>query len=81
MKMGLAAGGLTPTSTMTCKGNLFFIDVTDPACSHAAQAIPDLQIEVDEGGSVGVPEREIATAGINIRGTSPDCASGGAGCP
>ena len=79
------------TSTMTCtvgaagdancKGNLFFIDFTDPECSDVAQTIQNLDIEVYEGGSVGVPEKKIATAGINILGKSPDCASGGAGCP
>lgn len=79
------------TSTMTCtvgaagdancKGNLFFIDFTAPECSDVSQSIQDLQIEVYEGGFVGVPERRIATAGINILGKTPDCASGGAGCP
>lgn len=79
------------TSTMTCsvgaagdancKGNLFFSDFTDPACSDVSQLIQDLQIEIYEGGFVGVPERRIAVAGVNILGKSPDCASGGAGCP
>jgi hypothetical protein len=79
------------TSTMTCtvgaagdancKGNLFFIDFTAPECSDVSQSIQNLQIEVYEGGFVGVPERLIATAGINILGKTPDCASGGAGCP
>ncbi len=79
------------TSTMTCavsaagdancKGNLFFIDFTAPACSDVAQTIQDIEIEIYEGGFVGVPERRVAVAGINILGKSPDCASGGAGCP
>ena len=79
------------TSTMTCtvgaagdancKGNLFFINFTDPECSDVSQTIQDLDIEVYEGTFVGTPTRKIATAGINILGKSPDCASGGAGCP
>lgn len=79
------------TSTMTCtvgaagdancKGNLFFIDFTDPQCSDVSQNIQDLSIEVYEGGGVGVPEKLIGVAGINILGKTPDCASGGAGCP
>lgn len=79
------------TSTMTCavgssgdancKGNLFFIDFTDPACSDVSQTIQNLSVEVYEGGFVGVPTRRIATAGITILGKTPDCASGGAGCP
>lgn len=79
------------TSTMTCtisaagdancKGNLFFTDFTAAACSDVAQTIQDLSIEIYEAGFVGVPERRIAVSGINILGKSPDCASGGAGCP
>jgi hypothetical protein len=79
------------TSTMTCnlgaagdancKGNLFFINFEDPECSDVTQTIQDLDIEVYEGGFVGIPSRKIATFGINILGKSPDCASGGAGCP
>jgi len=79
------------TSTMTCtigaagdancKGNLFFTDFTAPECSDVAQTIQDLTIELFEGGFVGVPERRIAQSGMNILGKSPDCASGGAGCP
>lgn len=79
------------TSTMTCtvgaagdancKGNLFFINFTAPACSDVSQNIQDLEIEVYEGGGVGVPEKLIGVAGMNILGKNPDCASGGAGCP
>jgi len=65
----------------SCFGNLFFIDLTDPACSDVTQTVQDIDIQVYEGGFVGVPERQIATFGINVLGKSPDCASGGAGCP
>ncbi|MEO8604002.1 MAG: hypothetical protein ABI629_15610 [bacterium] len=64
-----------------CKGNLFFINFTTPACSDVDQTIQDLELEVYEGGFVGVPERQIATFGMSVLGKSPDCASGGAGCP
>ncbi|MDX2170891.1 MAG: hypothetical protein SF182_27735 [Deltaproteobacteria bacterium] len=67
--------------TANCKGNLFFIDFTDPQCSDVSQNIQNLNVEVFEGGFVGVPERKIATFGVNILGKSPDCASGEAGCP
>lgn len=83
--------GPVATSTMACtvgaagdancKGNLFFINFTAPECSDVSQTIQNLVVEIYEGGFVGVPERKIATAGINILGKSPDCASGGAGCP
>jgi hypothetical protein len=60
---------------------LFFINFTAPACSDVTQVIQDLSVEVYEGGFVGVPEHLIAVFGMNILGKSPDCASGGAGCP
>ncbi|MGH7787732.1 MAG: hypothetical protein ACRERC_12740 [Candidatus Binatia bacterium] len=79
------------TSTMTCtvggdgsaqcRGNLFFINFTDPECSDVTQTIQDLDIEVYEGGFVGTPERQIANFGMAILGKAPDCASGGSGCP
>jgi hypothetical protein len=64
-----------------CSGNLFFIDFTPPECSDVSQVIQDLAIEIYEGGFVGTPERRIATGGINVLGKTPDCASGGTGCP
>jgi hypothetical protein len=86
-----SVSGPFATSTMSCtissagdancKGNLFFTDFTVPACSDVSQAIQEVDIEIFEGGYVGVPERKIAEFGMNILGKSPDCASGGAGCP
>ena len=70
-----------PAGDANCSGNIFFIDFTDPECSDVAQVIQNIDVEIFEGGFVGVPTRKIATAGMNILGRSPDCASGGAGCP
>jgi len=64
-----------------CSGPLAFSNFVAPECSDVQQTIQDLDIEVYESGFVGVPERLIATGGINILGKSPDCASGGFGCP
>ena len=64
-----------------CSGNLFFINFVPAPCSDVSQVIQDLNIEIFEGGFVGTPEKLIATGGMNILGKSPDCASGGAGCP
>jgi hypothetical protein len=64
-----------------CNGTLFFIDFTPPACSDVTQVIQDMNVDIYEGGFVGVPERRVATDGINILGRTPDCASGGSGCP
>lgn len=71
---------VTVAGTGNCKGNVFFIDFTEPACSDVAQTIRDIDIEIFEGGFSN-PERKIAEFGMNILGKSPDCASGGAGCP
>jgi hypothetical protein len=65
----------------TCSGSLFFTSFVAPECSDVSQVIQDLNIQIYEGGFVGVPEHLIATNGISILGKSPDCASGGAGCP
>jgi hypothetical protein len=64
-----------------CSGSLFFTNFTPAACSDVSQVIQDLSIEVYEQGFVGVPEHLIGIFGMNILGKSPDCASGGAGCP
>src|SRR5215813_657196 len=64
-----------------CSGNLFFINFTAPACSDVPQVIQDIDVSVYEGGSIGIPTKRIATFGMNILGRTPDCASGGAGCP
>jgi hypothetical protein len=67
--------------TANCGGTIFFADFTEPECSDVSQVIQDVRVEVYEFGFVGVPERLIATGGMNILGKSPDCASGGVGCP
>lgn len=64
-----------------CSGPLAFSAFTLPECSDVSQVIQDIVVEVYEDGFVGTPEKLIATAGINILGKSPDCASGGPGCP
>lgn len=67
--------------TANCGGTIFFSDFTAPECSDVSQVIQDVRVEVYEFGFVSVPERLIATGGMHILGKSPDCASGGVGCP
>lgn len=83
--------GVFGTSTMTCnvsafglsrcRGDLFFQDLLPPGCSDVRQTIQDVKIEVYQGGFLGVPTKRIATDGMAILGKSPDCNSGGSGCP
>jgi hypothetical protein len=72
---------VTVVGNAGCSGPVAFSDFTPPECSDVSQTIQDITVEVYEPGSVGVPEKLIATQGINVLGKSPDCASGGAGCP
>jgi hypothetical protein len=72
---------LDASGTAVCLGQLFFTDFYPAECSDVSQVIQDITIDVYLGSFVGSTNALIATAGINILGKSPDCASGGAGCP
>jgi hypothetical protein len=71
-----------------CRGDLFFTAIPPfvspflaPQCSDVRRTIEDISIEIYEGGFAGDPAHLIATTGIMILGKSPDCNSGGSGCP
>jgi hypothetical protein len=72
---------LEASGSAVCAGQLFFTDFYPAACSDVSQVIQDVTIDVYLGTMVGSTSALIAQAGINILGKSPDCASGGAGCP
>lgn len=88
---GSQTSGVFGTSTMTCnlsdfglshcRGDLFFESLLPPGCSDVRQTIQDVKIEVYQGGFLGDSTKRIATDGIAILGKSPDCSSGGSGCP
>jgi hypothetical protein len=67
--------------TAVCSGTLFFTDFTPAACSDVSQVIQDITVDVYLGSFVGSANARIAEAGINVLGKSPDCATGGSGCP
>lgn len=84
--------GVFGTSTMRCRGNvftnesrctgkLFFDALTPPQCSDVPVHTENLRVNVYEEGFAGVQTRLIATNGLFSMGKSPDCDSGGAGCP
>lgn len=85
------SSGPFATATMTCRtagngngdcaGHPALINPPPPACADVEHTIQNLEVEVYEGGFIGVEERRIASGGIQVLGKSPDCASGGAGCP
>ena len=71
-----------------CRGDLFFTAIPPfvspflaPQCSDVRRTIEDISIEVYEGGFAGDPAHLIATTGITVLGKTPDCNSGGSGCP
>jgi len=87
---GTQVTGLFGTSTMTCipqgptarcRGKLFFTAPTAPQCSDVLRTIADITVEVYDSASVGDPAGLIAVPGMAILGRTPDCDSGGAGCP
>ncbi len=64
-----------------CRGDLFFTSLLPQECSDVRRTIQNFSVEVYDGGFAGDPTRRIATIGALILGRSPDCNSGGAGCP
>jgi len=79
------------TSSMFCKpsglaancgGDLLApVGLFDPRCTDVRLTLLDLNVEVYEFGNVGVETSRVAVPGLTIVGRSPDCSSGGSGCP
>lgn len=66
----------------TCGGDLLTpVGLFDPRCTDVRLTLLDLNVEVYEFGQVGVETSLIAVPGLGIVGRSPDCSSGGSGCP
>jgi len=66
---------------MPCLGELHLTALTPPACQGVAVIVDNLSAEVYETGFVGDPNHKIAGDGLAVGGLSPDCSSGGVGCP
>jgi hypothetical protein len=73
-------GGPTTTS---CRGDIVLSNgvLDDPDCTDVQLFITDVVVEVYEDGGVGDDARRIAQNGALMTGKTPDCNSGGAGCP
>ena len=78
--LACSQGGSTTTS---CRGDMVlssgFLD--DPNCTDVQVYISDIVVEVFEDGGAGVNTQKIARNGALLTGKTPDCDSGGAGCP
>lgn len=67
---------------VTCGGDLLApVGLFDPRCTDVRLTLLNINVEVYEFGQVGVPTSLVAVPGMGILGRSPDCSSGGSGCP
>lgn len=66
-----------------CRGDLVFSAgvLDDPSCTDVQVYVQDLVAEVYEDGAVGVDANRVAQGGALVLGRTPDCNSGGPGCP
>ncbi len=66
----------------TCGGDLLTpVGLFDTRCTDVRVTLHDLDFEIYEFGMVGVLTSKIATQGVSVVGKTPDCSSGGFGCP
>ncbi len=73
-------GGPTTTS---CRGDIVLASgiLDDPNCTDVQLFVTDVLVEVYEDGFAGVDTKRIAQNGALVTGKTPDCNSGGSGCP
>jgi len=71
-----------PSST-SCRGTLVLGGAVfnDPDCTDVRVFLTDVVTEVYEDGGVGDDSKKIAQNGALMTGKTPDCNSGGPGCP
>ncbi len=70
-------------TTVSCRGDLVLVNgfLDDPDCTDVQLFISDVVVEVYEDGGVGDDAQKIAQNGALVVGKTPDCDSGGSGCP
>lgn len=70
-------------AAVSCRGDIVLSAGTldDPDCTDVQQYFSDVVVEVYEDGGTGDDTKKIARNGILMTGKTPDCESGGAGCP
>ncbi len=70
------------TST-SCRGEIVLVPgvLDDINCTDTQLYMSEILVEVFEDGGVGNDAKKIAQNGILATGKSPDCDSGGSGCP
>ena len=65
----------------SCAGQLHLAALVPPECADVDIIMENMSTEVYEVGFVGDLARLVARDGHAVPGKSPDCASGGIGCP
>ena len=65
----------------SCSGEIHLTSLVPVECADVDIVIEDLSTDVYESGFVGISDRLVARDGHAVPGKSPDCVSGGLGCP
>lgn len=70
-------------TTVSCRGDIVLSTgvLDDPDCTDVQVFISEVLVEVFEDGGVGDDAQKLAQNGVHAIGKTPDCDSGGAGCP
>ncbi len=68
---------------VSCRGDMVLANgvLDDPDCTDVQLFISEVVVEVYEDGGVGDDVQKIAQNGALVVGKTPDCDSGGSGCP
>jgi len=78
--LSCSPGGL---GAVKCRGDMVLNSgvLDDPNCTDVQVYAQDMVFEVYEDGGAGMDASRIASSGALILGRTPDCNSGGSGCP
>ncbi len=70
-------------TAVSCRGDMVLSTgvLDDPDCTDVQLFVTDVVVEVFEDGGVGDDTKKIAQNGALVTGKTPDCNSGGSGCP
>jgi hypothetical protein len=70
-------------TTASCRGAVVLVPgvFSDPNCTDVQVFLSDVVVEVFEDDGVGDESKRLARNGALMTGKTPDCDSGGSGCP
>ncbi len=70
-------------TSVSCRGDMVLSNgvLDDPDCTDVQLYVTEVVVEVYEDGGAGTDTKKIAQNGALVTGKTPDCDSGGSGCP